>query len=295
MSNSELEYAAMTAREKVIYDIENNPSQMVEFRSLKYKERKCIIKPVYSRYQNEYLGIGNDWEERIKQVGASGVQTPESEFELRDGAVLNLAKPMERNRWAWIKHHPKVAMSLQEAKGMGRDSGQFVIHIEGREEKRLVARQEKVINAQYMIKNESDTELRYKAQLVTSEDMGGFLPDQIKQLMYETAAKNPDIILSVFADPDLQMKVLLQKAKQKGTIRMEDGIWKYGETLLGATDDGILEFMKRDKNVDITRLITMSVNSEYYKQDDINSFQATYLSGESDFNTASPKAPAKRK
>lgn len=296
MESYEMEYAQMTMREKIIHEIENSPSQLVEFRSLKYKERKCIIKPVYSRYENQYLGIDNDWEEQIKKVGSSGVQTPSSEFELRDGAVLSLAKPMEKKRWNWIKHHPKIAMSVEEAKGMGRDSGQFCIHIEGREEKKTVARQEKVINAQYMIKSESDSELKYKAQLIASENMSSFLPEQIKKYMYDLAAKNPDIILSVFADPDLQLKVMLQKAKQKGTLRQEDGIWKYGETLLGATDDSIIEFMKRDKNVDIARLINMSVNSDYYKQDEINSFQTAYLAEEGNSNiNSTPKAPIKRK
>lgn len=263
------------SREKSIREIESNPTKVVEIRGLQYKHKKITVTPQFDKTTNDYIGIPANWEELKKTVGESGVQTPTSQYVLEDGARLDLTKKRDLAIWNWLKYKPQLALNIDDAKSNPKAA--FVVFLEGKEEIKEVSRIEKVVKAQSLIMADSDAELAYKAKLITGEDLSSFLPAQVKKQMYLTAQKNPDLVLKIYADPDLETRIFIEQLKQKQIIYKYDGIYKYGEVMIGTNEDTILEFMKRDKNADYVRMMNIELNSDFHPDNSVKAvFESKY-------------------
>ena len=78
--------------------------------------------------------------------------------------------------------------------------------------------------------------------------MRSAVPVDVQNYLYERAEKNPNEIIELYTGSDQALKLLLIDAKDKRVIVNKSGIWMFSETMLGATDESIIVFLKNPAN-----------------------------------------------
>jgi hypothetical protein len=74
-------------------------------------------------------------------------------------------------------------------------------------------------------------------------------PDtDVQDYLYSRAEKNPNEIIELYTGSDQALKLLLIDAKDKRVISNQNGIWMFSETMLGATDESIILYLKNPEN-----------------------------------------------
>lgn len=84
--------------------------------------------------------------------------------------------------------------------------------------------------------------------------------------MYDEADKNPLKIIDLYTNGDTALKLLIIDAKERNVIYKKDGLYVYGESVLGATDDALMMYLKTATNKKILDLIKREVYPEFARQ-----------------------------
>ena len=81
--------------------------------------------------------------------------------------------------------------------------------------------------------------------------------------MYETAEKNPKQIIDLYTNGDTALRLLFIDARDKNVIKKKDGLFMYGETILGGSEEAVLFFFKLPTNQKVVDMIKYEVYPEY--------------------------------
>lgn len=84
-----------------------------------------------------------------------------------------------------------------------------------------------------------------------------------QDFLYQRAESRPEEILELYESSDTALKLMLIDGKERGCIRKKDGLFMYGETILGATDDAVMLFFKTPSNKRIVDMLKYEVYPEY--------------------------------
>ena len=77
-------------------------------------------------------------------------------------------------------------------------------------------------------------------------------PDtDVQDYLYSRAQKIPQEIIDLYTGSDQALKLLIIDAKDKNIITNQSGIWMFSETMLGATDEAIIMYLKNPENQNI--------------------------------------------
>ena len=85
----------------------------------------------------------------------------------------------------------------------------------------------------------------------------------VTDYLYSRAQDNPEEVIELYRGSDAGLKLLQIDAKDKAIIIKKDGMYVYGETILGATDAAVLLFFKDPQNQRILQLIKNETYPEY--------------------------------
>ena len=66
----------------------------------------------------------------------------------------------------------------------------------------------------------------------------------VEDYLYQMAEKSPKNIIDLYTNGDTMLKLLFIEAREKGVILKKNGLFMYGETILGATDEAVNIFFK---------------------------------------------------
>ena len=80
----------------------------------------------------------------------------------------------------------------------------------------------------------------------------------VEYFLISIAKKTPEKIIEICTGGDLANRVLFISAKENGIIRKQNGLYTYGEdgnTILGASEDAVIDWMKQPKNKKTLELI----------------------------------------
>lgn len=186
---------------------------------------------------------------------------PEDELiEVYGGRTFNLDDPYERNLWKCIESNPVIApeRTAKDSNGNFLIDGtkerygraDFYIEREGELSSRRVSRIQLVTKAYVFIENDNPSGRRTKCKLL-GKNMKSAPDTDVTDYLYSRAEKNPNEIIDLYTGSDQALKLLIIDAKDKNIITNQSGIWMFSETMLGATDEAIILYLKNPDNQNI--------------------------------------------
>ena len=205
-------------------------------------------------------------------------------FIIEDGTTFDLNNPEQAAEWEAVRNCFLIAPSRDAKDEKGdylidgtRDPnakqpryGRAELYVEmpGVQSAKRVTRKKLILKAQNFIAND---ERGYDGQLIIAKVLGRNMANQpaadVEDYLYSVAEKTPEKIIELYTGGDLQLKLLLITAKEKGVIRKEHGLYIYGEddnVTLGASDSAVIEWMKQPRNQKTLQLLRQDTYPEVY-------------------------------
>lgn len=201
---------------------------------------------------------------------------PEDELiEIYSGKTFNLDDPYEKNLWECVRTNPVIAPERTAKDQNGNlliDGTQerygradFYVEREGEVSKRRVSRIQLVTKAYVFIEGDSPAGRITKCKLL-GKAMRNAPDTDVQDYLYSRAEKNPQEIIDLYTGSDQALKLLIIDAKDKNIITNQSGIWMFSETMLGATDEAIIMYLKNPDNKNIYDAIKNLTFPEMVKQ-----------------------------
>lgn len=192
---------------------------------------------------------------------------------VKDGTEFNLDDPYQKNVWECIKTSDLI-VPTRDAKD---ENGDFLIDgnkkhygiaelwvdIPGEESEKKVNKRKKIVQAQQFIFNDSVNGMITKCALLGKEGMNNAPVSDVTDFLCQRADKNPDEIINLYTDGDTKLRLLVLDAKKAHIIIRKDGLFMYGESILGATDDSIVMYLKNPTNKAIFDALKVETYPEY--------------------------------
>lgn len=205
---------------------------------------------------------------------------------IEDGKTFNLDDIYEKAEWEAIKNCDLIAPD-RFAKN---DKGEYLIdgtsdpfksknpryglaelYVDrpGYESQRRVSRKKLIIEASNYIMND---ERGYEGRLMIAKVLGRDMTNQpnadVEDFLLSIAEKTPQKIIDCYTGGDMKLRLLFTEARGKNVIYKKNGLYLYGEegtTILGATDDAAIEWMKEAKNNATVALIRKDTYDDLFK------------------------------
>ena len=174
-----------------------------------------------------------------------------------DGTTFNLADPLQYNKWMAIKDHDLFAPSRDardedgvllidgDAKKYG--TAELFVDVPGEESERSVSRKKLIIQAMNLVEQDSIEGRLTKCKLL-GKNMRYAPSSDVEDYLYQIAEKSPARIIDLYTNGDTALRLLLIEAKEKNIIRKKNGVFMDGESVLGMTDDAVINFFKIASN-----------------------------------------------
>lgn len=177
-----------------------------------------------------------------------------------DGTTFNLADKRQANIWNAIKNHDLFAPSRDardengvllidgDAKKYG--TAELYIDVPGEESERSVSRKKLIMQAFRYVEEDSVDGRLTKCKLL-GKNMKYAPSSDVEDYLYQVAEKSPNKIIDLYTNGDTALRLLLIEARDKNVIRKKNGVFMYGDSVLGMTDDAVILFFKTPSNKSI--------------------------------------------
>lgn len=205
-------------------------------------------------------------------------------FIIEDGTTFDLNDKEQAAEWEAIKNCFLIAPSRDAKDEKGdylidgtRDPkarqpryGRAELYVEmpGMLSAKRVTRKKLEIQAQNYIIND---ERGYDGQIMVAKVLGRNMTNQpaadVEAYLLDVASREPNKIIELYTGGDMNLKLLLITAKERGVIRKEHGLFIYGDDsqiTLGASDGAVIEWMKQPRNQKTLQLIRQDTYPEVY-------------------------------
>lgn len=178
-------------------------------------------------------------------------------IEIYGGKTFDLDNLYEKHLWECIEHNPVIAPKRDAKDKNGNlliDGTQerygradFYVEVEGETSARRVNRIQLVTKAYTFIEQDSAAGRLTKCKLL-GKNMRQAPDTDVQDYLYSRAEKNPNEIIELYTGSDQALKLMLIDAKDKKVITNQSGIWMFSDTMLGATDEAIILYLKNPEN-----------------------------------------------
>lgn len=234
------------------------------------------VKPVrYDSMGNAELIMSD--EERNSPESAYFIGEDEDIY-VTDGTQFDLSDPLQYNRWMSIKDSDLI-VPTRDAKDkngnlyidgdkMRYGIAELYVDIPGEESARSVSKKQKITKAWSYIGSDTKSGRLTKCKLL-GKYMENAPDSDVEDYLYHVAEKNPDQVLELYTSSDMSLKLLIIDAKAKGIISKKDGMFNYADTILGATDDAVIIFLKMPTSKRILDQIKIETYPEYASISDL--------------------------
>lgn len=174
-----------------------------------------------------------------------------------DGTTFDLSDKRQENIWNAIKNHDLFAPSRDardengvllidgDAKKYG--TAELFIDVPGEESERSVNRKKLIMQAFRHVEQDSVDGRLTKCKLL-GKNMKYAPSSDVEDYLYQVAEKNPNQIIDLYTNGDTALRLLFIEARDKNIIRKKNGVFIYGETVLGMTDDAVIAFFRIPTN-----------------------------------------------
>lgn len=192
-----------------------------------------------------------------------------------EGTTFDLDDPLENNKWLAIKDSVLIAPTRDARDENGNliidgdkyryGQAEIWVDIPGQEAEKTVKKRQLITRAWTYIENDSVDGRLTKCKLL-GKNLRNAPSSDVQAYLYDEADKNPLKIIDLYTNGDTALRLLIIDAKERNVIRKQDGLFIYGETVLGATEDAIMMFFKTPTNKKVLDLIKREVYPEFVRQ-----------------------------
>jgi len=240
---------------KTLKDLED-ANRVVTLKSV-FKQGKTTVMP--ARRGNGYMGIKrlSDLDKQKLSYWADS----DSKCTLYEGKTFDLSNEEHRIDWEWVKHCPCVCESLDDVQKT--PGAEFYVHIEEIESDKALSKYDLVYTAETYVREDSSDNYALRARLL-SVNMDGDSPKMIKNFLLDQAHLNPKKIIEIYSSKNTGLRLMFIKAVDKGVIRLDSGMYRYGMSILGTTEDTAIAWMANSENKSIVDEIHRETEPEYF-------------------------------
>lgn len=222
--------------------------------------------------------------EELKQeaAGQAYFVREDAVFEIQDGKTFNLDDIQDKAIWEAIKNCNMIAPErwakddkgnylidgTMDPKSKRPRYGKAELYVDrpGIEAQRRVTKRKLILDASnYIINDERGYDGRVLVAKVLGRDMKNQPNADIEDYLLSVAETNPEKIINCYTGGDLAIRMLFIEAREKKVIYKKDGLYLFGEkTILGATDDSAVAWLKEPKNSKTVALIRQGTFPEMF-------------------------------
>lgn len=199
----------------------------------------------------------------------------DADIVVTEGTTFNLDDPLENNKWLAIKDSVLIAPTRDAKDENGNliidgdkykyGQAEIWVDIPGEESEKTVKRKQLIAKAYIYIENDSVDGRLTKCKLL-GKNLRNAPASDVQAYLYDEADKNPLKVIDLYTNGDTALKLLIIDAKERNVVRKKDGLYVYGESVLGATDDALMMYLKTATNKKILDLIKREVYPEFARQ-----------------------------
>ena len=189
-----------------------------------------------------------------------------------EGTTFDLDNPYEKNLWEAIKDSELIAPTRDSRDNNGDliidgnryryGRAELYVDIPGEQSERSVKKRMLVTKAWMYIEQDSVDGRLTKCKLL-GKNLKHAPSSDVQDYLYTEAEKNPEKIIDLYTNGDTALKLLCVDAKEKGIVKKVGGLYTYGDSVLGATDDAMILFFKTAANKSILDLIKRETYPEF--------------------------------
>ena len=203
-------------------------------------------------------------------------------FIIQDGDRFDLSIPEQAAKWEAIKNCNYIVEDRYAKDSQGNllidgtlgyktrnpryGKAELYIFRPGNESRLRVDKRKLKNQAEnYIIEDSSEHRLLVASVLGKKMDS---MPDaDVEDFLLQIAEKDPSKIIECYTSgTNMKLRLLLIAAKNKYIITVKDKIYYYKDTVLGATDDAAVSWMKKPENKSVLNLITQEVYPDEFEQ-----------------------------
>lgn len=192
-----------------------------------------------------------------------------------EGTTFNLDDPLEKNKWEAIKNSVLIAPTRDAKDEHGNliidgdkyryGQAEIWVDVPGQDSEKTVKKRQLITKAWTFIENDSVDGRLTKCKLL-GKNLKNAPSSDVQAYLYDEADKNPLKIIDLYTNGDTALKLLIIDAKEKNIVRKKDGLFIYGESVLGATEDAMMMYFKTATNKKILDLIKRETYPEFVRQ-----------------------------
>lgn len=219
-----------------------------------------------------------------------------------EGTTFNLDDPLENNKWLAIKDSVLIAPTRDAKDENGNliidgdkykyGQAEIWVDIPGEESEKTVKRKQLITKAWTYIENDSVDGRLTKCKLL-GKNLRNAPASDVQAYLYDEADKNPLKVIDLYTNGDTALKLLIIDAKERNVIHKKDGLYVYGESVLGATDDALMMYLKTATNKKLLDLIKREVYPEFARQVDMGT--SNVIEGSADISLTNSDKPKTKK
>lgn len=236
---------------------------VITLKSVYFKERKIDIQPAKDRRTNWFHGVPRLTEDQKKKLDYW--IEPGTRMKVHDGMTLDLSDPIDKKNWDWMKHCQEIAMSLEDCQHSPK--ALFYVQSETREAQKSLDQDELLYKAMSYVMQDRTDMYEIRARLL-GYNMEGENPLVIKEfLMQQAKGKQTYMkVITVYESNTIAIQMLFLKARDTNIIKIEKGVFMYGNTILGTTADAALSTLQDPTYRELAKEIEKEINPDLQKK-----------------------------
>lgn len=191
---------------------------------------------------------------------------------LTDGTTFDLKDPYQYNIWRSIENSDQIAPTRESRDKNGNlfidgnkeryGMAEFYVDVPGAESERAVSKKQMITKAWTYIGKDSKNGRLTKCKLL-GKNMTNMPDTDVEDYLYQRAERDPEEIIHMYEGSDISLRLLMLDAKERGVISKLGGMFRYGENILGATEDAMALYLKDPRNKGLLDQITLETYPEY--------------------------------
>ena len=240
-----------------------------------------FVKPVkYDAYGNAEM-IMSDAERNSPE--SQYFLAEDEDIVVTEGTTFDLSDPLQRNKWDSIKNSDLIVPSrdARDEKGnlfidgnkMRYGIAELFVDTPGAASAKSVSKKKLITKAYNCIEQDSLHGMLLKCRLL-GRNMENAPETDIQDYLYREAERTPDKIIELYTGPDMALKLMILEAKEKRVILKKDGMFQYGDVILGANEDAVLLFLKMPMNSKILTAIKNETFPQYASVESLSKMAA---------------------
>jgi hypothetical protein len=205
--------------------------------------------------QRKALNTGQVWDtdpEKAKKQkeNAAIVVTEEDSFMIKHLMEFNLENEVDRTIFEIIKLHDDIIASSKDKVIPGQH--RYYIENKEAEAQSEISKVNIMIEAMNMIKDMS-TEQMEDFGRVCQIRVRDLTKTQIEGELLKVAQRDPALVVRMGKDKNLKQRIFLKKLMENGKIYLSNGVFKYGDEVIGTSETHAVDWFNDPKN---SKLVT---------------------------------------